>query len=88
MPSRSPLKVREPFRVEEVIVFPSCGHNRPFLGRSYFYFGRLASRMYQVGSADAFLTDRVRAHDTRAVSSSWALLKDSFEVFLVWISVA
>ena len=51
-----------------------CGHNRSSLGRSYIYHCQLTWRMYQMAGADAILADRVRAHDTRAVSSLWALL--------------
>ena len=74
VPSQCPHMVFCTYLIEEDVVFSVCGHNRPSLGGSYIFLCQLSWRMYLMAGADAILADRVRAHDTRAVSFSWALL--------------
>ena len=46
----------------------------PYKGVATSTLARWLVECIKMAGADAILADRVRAHDTRAVSSSWALL--------------
>ena len=76
VPSQCPQMVCCTYLFEEDVVFSVCGHNRPSQGCSHIYHCHLVWRMYLhvMAGADAILADRVRAHDTRAVSFSWPFL--------------